>query len=58
MLTLLLRLNLDTSEIVLLPSNIIVATQSVTEVARRIGYTDTTRSIAVTQTKRTVTFDG
>lgn len=61
MLTLLLRLNLEEpSDVVLhfLPDNIIVASQSVTETARRIGVTQTTRAISATHARRTVTFDG
>lgn len=41
-----------------LPDNIIVATQSATEVRRRIGVTEVERSIGVSHPKRTVTFDG
>ena len=48
----------DGATVVLLPDNIIVATQAVTEVQRRIGYTDVERSIAVTHARRPVTFDG
>lgn len=48
----------DGSAAVLLPTNVIIASQSVTEVDRRIGYTDVERSIGVTHARRTVTFDG
>jgi len=48
----------DGATVVLLPSNIIVASQSVTDITRRIGYTETDRSISVTHPRRTVTFDG
>ena len=48
----------DGAPVVLLPDNIIVASQSVTDVQRRIGYTDVDRSISVTHPRRTVTFDG
>lgn len=58
MLTLLFRLNLDTGAVVLLPDNIIRATQLYTDVVRRIGYTEPERAITVTHARRTVTFDG
>lgn len=48
----------DGATVVLLPSNIIVASQSVTDIQRRISYTETERSISVTHVRRTVTFDG
>ena len=46
------------AQVTSLPTNIIEATQSVTEIKRRIGYTETERSISVTHPRRTVTFDG
>lgn len=48
----------DAPPVVLLPTNIIVASQSVTDIKRRISYTDVERSISVTHARRTVTFDG
>lgn len=42
----------------LLPDNIIVATQSVTDVRRRIAVTQVIRSMSATHARRTVTFDG
>lgn len=56
-----LRLNVDDWSdvpVVLLPTNIIAATQTVTDVARRVSYTETERSITVTHAQRSVTFDG
>lgn len=41
-----------------LPDNIIVATQSVHDVKRRVAVTEITRSVSVAHARRTVTFDG
>lgn len=41
-----------------LPTNVIIATQSVTNVARRISITDTARTVTATEVARRVTFDG
>lgn len=46
------------ASVVLLPTNIIVATQTVSDVKRRISVTEVDRTIAVAHAQRTVTFDG